>query len=163
MKREPSGGAAFTTTSAVTASRSRLAPRRRRDRLPLLPGPALPPVAFSIPEGREGGRGGRPFRRATSSRSAWFSTFSAAFAALSSVTFASSVPTSSRSSASDKVSGDALSGDDMASVNHAAPPRTSAAPRNLPRLHVATGSRLIAHHLMIGEHLLDRRAGWQPA
>jgi len=134
LKRDPGGGAAFTTTSAVTASRSRLVPRRRRDRWPALPGPALPPVAFSIPEGREGGRGGRPFSRATSSRSAWFSAFSPAFAEPSSATFTSSAPTSSRSSASDKPSSDVVSGDNMGRVNHAAPPRARAAPGVLPRL-----------------------------
>src|SRR3712207_7289767 len=44
--REPAGTVALRTTSAVTASRSRLAPRRRFPRLP----PAGP-AARSIPEG----------------------------------------------------------------------------------------------------------------
>src|SRR4051812_29849564 len=90
-----------------------------------------------MPDGREGGRGGRPFSRATSSRSAWFSAFSAAFAVPRSATFATSVPTSSRSSASDRVSSDALSGSDMRRMNHATPAGATASPGYLPRLRLA--------------------------
>ena len=83
-----------------------------------LPGPA-PPVTCAMPDGREGGRGGRPFSRATSSRSTWFSAFSATFATPKSATFDTNVPTRSRDSASDKVSSAVLSGGGISKVNHA--------------------------------------------
>ena len=72
FSREPGGAAALTTTSAVIASRSRVAPRRRCERRLSLPA-ASGSVAASRPEGRDGGRGGRPSSRATSSRRAWLS------------------------------------------------------------------------------------------
>ncbi len=146
----------LTTSSAVGASRSRLAPRRRRDRLAALPAPVAPPVAFSIPEGRKGGRGGRPFCRATSAGRACFSTARAAIvaccasarscrAALSArrrATTDTSVPTRSRNTASEKASSDAAPGDDMHRLNHVTALSPTGTPGNLPRLRL-TGSKLV--------------------
>ena len=147
LKREPAGTVALSTRSAVTASRSRLGPRRRRERL--LPLPIAPgSVALSMPDGRNGGRGGKPFSRATSSRNAWFSVRSAAIvacwacasarrAALSAWsrrTSPASTSTGTRRSAGKRSSCDAVAGGGIQSVNHAAALSATPAPGNLPRL-----------------------------
>src|SRR4051812_43552204 len=101
-----------------------------------------------MPEGRDGGRGGKPFSRATSSRNTWFSARSAVIvaccassasrrAALSDRnrrTSTTSTPTRSRSSASERASSDAVSGSDMRPVDHATAPSATSTPRNLLRL-----------------------------
>jgi len=126
LKREPAGTLALHTRSAVTASRSRLTPRGGFERFASLS--AAPGcVACSMPDGRDGGRGGKPFSRATSSRSAWFSVRSptivaccasvplrsAALSDCSRRTSPTRRPTTSRNSASDKASSDAASGNVM--------------------------------------------------
>jgi hypothetical protein len=103
-----------------------------------------------MPDGRNGGRGGKPFSRATSSRNAWFSVRSAvivaccasssarraALSAWSRRTSPTSTSTSTRNSASERSSTDtdAVSGNGIQSVNHAAALSASSPPGNLPRL-----------------------------
>ena len=98
-------------------------------------------VACSMPDGRDGGCGGRPFSRATSSRNAWFSVRSAVTVACCASAPLRSDPTSvtraltrSRNSATEKVSSDAASGNDMQAVNHAATLGATTSPGNLPQL-----------------------------
>src|SRR4051812_8601061 len=112
-----------------------------------------------MPEGRDGGRGGKPFSRATSSRNTWFSARSAVIvaccassasrrAALSDRnrrTSTTSTPTRSRSSASERASSDAVSGSDMRPVDHATAPSATSTPRNLPRLRLFPDGR----HLLL--------------
>lgn len=87
-QKDPNGGEAITTTSAVISRLSRLPPRRRLER-PLPCEEA--DVAFSIPDGLplNCGRGGSPFSHAISS-------FSSRFSALKSVTSSISAITSRR-------------------------------------------------------------------
>jgi len=66
-----------------------------------------------MPDGRDGGRGGKPFSRATSSRKAWFSVRSAALSDCSRRTSPTRQPTTSGNSASEKASSDAASGNVM--------------------------------------------------
>ena len=101
-----------------------------------------------MPDGRNGGRGGKPFSRATSSRSAWFSARSAMIVACCASTAARKAalsecsrrtlstrrPTTPRSSASENPSSDAVSGNDMHAVNHASILSATASPGNLLRL-----------------------------
>ena len=101
-----------------------------------------------MPDGRDGGRGGNPFSRATSSRNAWFSARSATIVACCASTLACRAalsecsrrtsptrrPTTSRRSASDNLSSDAASRNDMQKVNHVSALSATAPPGNLPRL-----------------------------
>jgi len=75
LKRDPEGTSTDRTSSRVTRSLSRFGPRRRRG-LPLLRTSCS--VTLSMPDGLNGGRGGRFFSRAISSRKSWFSACKAA-------------------------------------------------------------------------------------
>ncbi len=103
-----------------------------------------------MPDGRDGGRGGKPFSRAISSRNAWFSARSAVIVACcaSTLAYRAALPersrctsptrrsTTSRNSASENASSDAASGNDMQAANHARGLSATTSPGNLPRLRL---------------------------
>jgi hypothetical protein len=85
LEREPAGASTESVTSRSIESLETPGPRRRCDAssFAFSAPPSGPSVAFSIPEGLLGGRGGKCFSRAISSFSVWFSTRCPATAALS--------------------------------------------------------------------------------
>jgi len=112
LKCEPAGTATLSTRSAVIACASRLTPRGGLERFASLS--AAPGcVACSMPDGRDGGRGGKPFSCASSSRNAWFSVRSAAWSDCSRRISPTRRSTTSRNSASENASSDAASGNVM--------------------------------------------------
>jgi len=131
-----------------------------RNKPPTLPLAAAPPVA-SMQQRR---RGGNPFSCATSSRNAWFSVRSAAIVACcTSAPLRSAVlsdcnrrtsptrhPTTSPSSASENLSSDAASRNDIQAVNHATAFSATTSPRNLPRLHCVKRKPLKQQAFQIG-------------
>ena len=78
---DPAGTLTASTSSRVIRCVSFFGPRGRG--AGSLPESGLSPVAFSMPDGLKGGRGGRFFRRAISSRRSWLSIFSRVFSSLS--------------------------------------------------------------------------------
>src|SRR5271157_4126330 len=104
-------------------------------------------VAFSIPDGFIGGRGGKPFRRRTSSFSCWFShlavaspAFSFPFSSRSRSTSPISPRTNPTSSvrlifSSESIAPGHIPGFNQAFINDPFPPR------NLPRLHCISRRR----------------------
>ena len=132
------GTAALSTRSAVIACASRLTPRGRFGRFSSLsaaPGCA----ACSMPDGRNGGRGGKPFSRATSSRSAVMVTCCASTLACKAVlsecsrrTSPTRRPAASRNSANKNLSSDAASGNDMLAASHPAPSTQLPRPGSCP-------------------------------
>src|SRR5208337_2790407 len=140
--REPAGASTESVTSRSIESLETPGPRRRFD--PSLvsscPSRSGRSVAFSIPEGLCGGRGGKPLSRAISSFSVWFSTRSPANAALTfpfSARSRSTSPSNRRTKPTSSVgvmrSSESLAPGDMPGFNQVFvnPPFP---PGNLPRL-----------------------------
>lgn len=76
LKRDPAGGLIRNIFSRLIRFTSSFGPRGFFGRGLSVDTAS---VALSMPDGRNGGRGGRSLRRANSSRSIWLSTFSRAF------------------------------------------------------------------------------------
>src|SRR5271166_4083392 len=102
-------------------------------------------VAFSIPDGFIGGRGGKPFRRRTSSFSCWFShlavaspAFSFPFSSRSRSTSPINRRTSPMSSGGLRVSGESVGPDVISELESYFQALDSPPPGNLPRLNKKT-------------------------
>jgi hypothetical protein len=100
-------------------------------------------VAFSMPDGFIGGRGGRPFRRRISSLSCWFSSLAAASAAFSfsfSSRSRSTSPINRRTSPISSVvpspSSESFELGDIPSLNHTFKLLTPPSAREFARLHI---------------------------